>query len=51
MPPALRLANAHITMKTILRSTAAIALLGAATAAGTYPTDAEACSILSLIHI
>ena len=45
MPPALRLANAHITMKTILRSTAAIALLGAATAAGTYPTDAEACSI------
>ena len=32
-------------MKTILRSTAAIALVGAATAAGTYPTDAEACTI------
>jgi hypothetical protein len=32
-------------MKTILRSTAAIALLGAATAAGTYPTAEEACGI------
>ena len=45
-PPALRLARDHVTMKTILRSTAAIALLGAATAAGTYPTAEEACGIL-----
>ena len=44
-PPALRLARDHVTMKTILRSTAAIALLGAATAAGTYPTAEEACGI------
>jgi hypothetical protein len=44
-PPALRLARDHVTMKTILRSTAAIALLGAATAAGTYPTAEEACAI------
>jgi hypothetical protein len=44
-PPALRLARDHVTMKTILRSTAAIALLGAATAAGTYPTADEACGI------
>ncbi len=32
-------------MKTILRSTAAIALLGAATAAGTYPTTGVACDL------
>ena len=44
-PPALRLARDHVAMKTILRSTAAIALLGAATAAGTYPTAEEACGI------
>ena len=32
-------------MKTILRSTAALALLGAATAAGTYPTSEVACDL------
>jgi hypothetical protein len=44
-PPALRLPRDHVAMKAILRSTAALALLGAATAAGTYPTSEVACDL------
>ena len=44
-PPALRTTHDRVAMKTILRSTAAFALLGAATAAGTYPTSEVACDL------